>query len=329
MGYEVDFFPVPNGSAAIAVRWGVPGDYKLLVYDGGTEASARAVVQHVKEQCLTSHVDYVVSSHPSRRHAEGLELILEQLSIGELWMHRPWTHTERSSPAMAAVRKLEELALARNVPVHEPFTGALIGPFTVLSPNRSWYVESLLPAFQVAPPRPGGLTLGDATRWVRLAGAALTNCCDFEPLPRDPVTSAEDESSVVLYGEFEGRGVLLTSDAGIRALSDACTVAEHLGLALPSNIRLMQVPNDGKPDHLSSRVLDRLVGERQPLETREYTKTAFMSSPKNAPARGYKVVADALMRRGVLSFLANDVQLHNAHDMPARNWHSAGPVSTA
>ena len=37
MGFEIDFLPVGNGDSsgdAIAVRWGIPGDYRVLVYDG-------------------------------------------------------------------------------------------------------------------------------------------------------------------------------------------------------------------------------------------------------------------------------------------------------
>jgi hypothetical protein len=326
VGYEVDFFSAETGGTAILVRWGTPGNYKLLVCDGGTRASAEQLVTHVQAYCLGSHVDYVVSSHPGATHAEGLALILERLSVGELWVHRPWGHTARTWNEMATARTLEELALARQVPVHEPFAGAVIGPFTVLSPNRSWYVEGLLPAFGTTLPRGAGLTLADAARWMRLASAGMGSRWDFEPLPRDAATSAEDESSVVLYGEFEGRGVLLTSNAGIRALSDASTFAEHLGLGLPTNLRLMQVPNGGNPDHLSSRVLDRLVGERQPREQREYTKTAFMSAALGSLPMGYRIVTDALKRRGVLSFLSQATQLHHAHDMPQRSWYPARPM---
>jgi hypothetical protein len=326
VGYEVDFFSAETGGTAILVRWGTPGNYKLLVCDGGTRASAEQLVTHVQAYCLGSHVDYVVSSHPGATHAEGLALILERLSVGELWVHRPWGHTDRTWNEMATARTLEELALARQVPVHEPFAGAVIGPFTVLSPNRSWYVEGLLPAFGTTLPRGAGLTLADAARWMRLASAGMGSRWDFEPLPRDAATSAEDESSVVLYGEFEGRGVLLTSNAGIRALSDASTFAEHLGLGLPTNLRLMQVPNGGNPDHLSSRVLDRLVGERQPREQREYTKTAFMSAALGSLPMGYRIVTDALKRRGVLSFLSQATQLHLAHDMPQRSWYPARPM---
>lgn len=187
---------------------------------------------------------------------------------------------------MHLAQRLEQLALARRIPVYEPFAGSLIGPFTVLSPNRSWYVGGLLPAFGTALPRAAGLTLADLARWVRLAGAGIGACWDFEPLPQDPATRAEDESSVVLYGEFEGRGVLLTSNAGIRALSDACTLAEHLDLNLPSNLRLMQVPDQGNPDNLSSRVLDRLVGERQPPRTaRRHQDGRHFRGPPRTPAR--------------------------------------------
>ena len=41
-GYEIDFLPVGSGERsgdAICVRCGSPGDYKVMVYDGGTKES--------------------------------------------------------------------------------------------------------------------------------------------------------------------------------------------------------------------------------------------------------------------------------------------------
>jgi hypothetical protein len=326
VGYEVDFFPVLAGGAAIAVRWGAPGNYRLLVYDGGTAASGRRLVAHIEEHCLTSHVDYVVSSNPARQHSEGLGVVLEKLNVGELWMHRPWAQSERVWKKMGAAHRLEQLALAQGIPVHEPFAGALIGPFTVLSPRRQWYVDTLLPAFGTRLPRTAALTLADVARWVRLAGAGVGGRWDFEPLPRTAATSAEDESSAVLYSEFEGRGVLLTGNAGVRALEGACTFAERLGIDLPASLRLMQLPSQGRPDNLSSRVLDRIAGERQPREQRRYTKSAFISVGRDALSFDCKIVTDALRRRGVLSFATQGMQLHHAHDMPERGWHPAGPL---
>ena len=77
MGYEVDFLPVGNGDTsgdAITVRWGMPGNYQVMVYDGGTRDSGAAIVGHVKRHYQTTRVDYVVSSHPDADHASGLPL---------------------------------------------------------------------------------------------------------------------------------------------------------------------------------------------------------------------------------------------------------------
>lgn len=329
MGYEVDLFPAHAGGAAAVVRWGVPGNYRVMVYDGGDRASGLQVVKHVRDHCFTSHVDYVVCSQPDFAHIEGLELVFERLSIGSFWIHRPWMHSRCTLPPDTSIgRQLEQRALARRIPVHEPFAGAVIGPFTVLSPNRSWYIDLLLPALGRPQPLFAGLTLADAARWARLATAAFGDRWDYEPLPHTPNSLPKDEASAVLYGEFEGHGVLLTSDAGIRAMSAACNLAEQLGLALPSNLHLLQVPGRGRPDHLSSRLLDRLVGERLPRAQREGTRTAFMSAPAGAPPLGYRVVADALLRRGVRSYLTQGKQLHHGCDMPERGWVPAIQVGT-
>jgi len=47
-----------------------------------------------------------------------------------------------------------------------------------------------------------------------------------------------------------------------------------------------RVPNQGRPDNLSSRVLDRIVGERQPRDQRRYTKSAFISAGRDTTPFG-------------------------------------------
>jgi hypothetical protein len=50
LGYEIDFLPVGNGDKsgdAIAVRYGEPGNYKVMVVDGGTKESGQALVAHI------------------------------------------------------------------------------------------------------------------------------------------------------------------------------------------------------------------------------------------------------------------------------------------
>ena len=172
MDYEIDFLPVGNGERsgdAIAVRWGTPSNYKVLIYDGGTSESGEALVRHVKERYHTDRVDYVVSSHPDNDHASGLSVVLEKLDVGELWMHRPWEYSsiiqdyfhdgritdeslaDRLKTKMRAAYALEELATEKGIPMFEPFQGLGIGPFTVLSPEINWYVHELIPAFEKSP----------------------------------------------------------------------------------------------------------------------------------------------------------------------------------
>jgi glyoxylase-like metal-dependent hydrolase (beta-lactamase superfamily II) len=96
-GYEVDFFPVGSGDKsgdAIVLRYGEPGSYKVMVVDGGTKESVQKIVDHIKEHYGTTHVDYLVNTHPDADHASGLGVVLEQLTVGEVWVHRPWEYAE-------------------------------------------------------------------------------------------------------------------------------------------------------------------------------------------------------------------------------------------
>lgn len=137
--------------------------------------------------------------------------------------------------------------------------------------------------------------------------------------------SVRNESSVVVYGDFEGRGVLLTGRAGVRALGAAADCAERLGLDLPSTLRLLQLPNKGSAANLSTSILDRLVGPALRKSGGGYTKSAFASVSLDATGVPSRTVTDALTRRGVASFATRGMSLHHAHEMPDRGWYTAKP----
>lgn len=314
MGYEVDFLPVRAGGAAICARWGTPGNYKVLVYDGGTAVSGERLVAHVEQLYMTSRVDYVVSSHPACDHAAGLAVVLRKLKVGELWMQRPWAYSDGLRTELPVARALKQLADAKRIPVREPFAGAEIGPFTVLSPERDWYMNSLLPDFGRSATRPGHGLAALIRHWTR------------RRLSNHAATTAENESSAVLYAEFDGRGVLLTGRAGVRTLDAAATFAEQLGMDLPARLRLLQAPNGGSADHLSPTVLNRIVGPCTPRDGRSHTKSAFISVSLEGGQRASRAVTKALDRRGVLSFVTQGVSLHHWHRMPDRGWYRARPA---
>ncbi|MBI5920191.1 MAG: MBL fold metallo-hydrolase [Betaproteobacteria bacterium] len=284
-GYEVDFLPVGSGDKsgdAIALRYGEPGSYKVMVIDGGTKESGQKLVEHIKMHYETTHVDYLVNTHPDADHASGLEVVIEQLTVGEVWIHRPWEYAEeirhwfkdgritdeslanRLKDLLAHAYRLEELADEKDIPVYEPYAGAKIGDFYVLSPDQDWYLE-LVPQFNKTPEARSVNMAEAVTSFGAKALEKIASWIDehwhIETLSEDGETSCENESSVILYGNLGGRGILLTGDAGIQALEKACDYAENLGVDLVTS-RFIQVPHHGSRNNVSPSILNRFVGSK-------------------------------------------------------------------
>jgi beta-lactamase superfamily II metal-dependent hydrolase len=356
MGYEIDFLPVGNGDKsgdAIAVRYGSPGNYKILVYDGGTKESGQLLVDHIKKYYNTNFIDYVINSHPDTDHASGLSVVLEQLKVGQLWMHQPWKYSktildyfkdgritdnslaERLKNKMAAAYALEQLAEKQGVPVYEPFQGASIGDFVVLSPEKNWYIHELIAEFNKSPEQKtaderGALSSGllrYATEAAKLAVAWIAEHWHIESLRDDVTTSAENESSVILYGEIDGHGILLTGDAGIRALTAAADFVESHGLYLPNKLRFIQVPHHGSRNNVSTTVLDRIVGLRKTSNDGQNSKTAYVSASKESKTHPRKAVVNAFIRRGACVVATQGGTKRHHHNMPDRGWGSATPLT--
>lgn len=321
MGYEVDFLPVTAGGAAISVRWGVPGDYKILVFDGGTAISGERLVAHIERLYMSSRVDYLVSSHPAPDHVAGLAVVMRKLRVGELWMHRPWLYSSALRRTLGTAYALEREALSQGIPVHQPFAGASIGAFTVLSPHRDWYADALVPDFDHGPGRAGHRSEAGQL-------AALLGTPGRLMLPSGP-DAARNESSAVLYADFDGRGVLLSGRAGVRGLGAAADRAERFEMQLPSRLRLLQLPDRGNAGNLSTFVLDRIVGLPLRRSLSQYTKSAFISVGLDGNDEPNRTVTDALARRGMASFSTRGMSLHHAFEMPDRGWYQARPSALA
>ncbi|MBU1358044.1 MAG: hypothetical protein KKC79_14680 [Gammaproteobacteria bacterium] len=280
------------------------------------------MVDHIRRNYGTRCVDYLVSSHPCPVHSEGLAVLMTNLQVRQLWMHRGARGPSGPGSPVRATAELEHWAQHCSIPIHEPFAGAVIGPFTVLSPDRAWYDGHLAPAFGT---KRGLVTqaVDRAARLVRLSLGLWGAPWNVEPLPVSGRTSAECESSAVLYAEFAGRGVLLTGGAGCGALDRACASAEALGIELRHTLKLMQIPNRGRTDNVSSALLDRMLGPRVLGALSRPTKSAFVSLPQQTSLLECRLVAAALRRRGVVTFATQGKHLHHSHDMPERDWPPA------
>lgn len=350
IGYEIDFLAVGEGERsgdAIAVRYGLPGKYLVMVVDGGNKDSGLKLVEHIKKNYRTSHVNFIVNTHPDCDHASGLEVVLEEMTVGEVWVHRPWNYpslipnwfkdgriTQNSlrdhlQEAMRHAYAVEQLARIKNIPVKEPFQGSQIGMFWVASPTREWYLD-ILPHFDKtpqakAPPYSMGL-LGRATALAEKAFAWLDERWDFETLKDGETTSYDNESSVILYANFNGHGVLLTGDAGVQALTHAANYLTYYGIDLPNTLQFIQVPHHGSRHNVGPTILTQLLGPKQRFGT-SATKTAFVSAGAQSKTHPRRVVTNAFKRRGATVVAAKGVSVCYQLNMATREgWNTANEI---
>jgi beta-lactamase superfamily II metal-dependent hydrolase len=329
MNGEIEFLPVGEASRAgdaIVVRYGSDQSYGLMLIDGGHQESGSDIVEHLKTQFPGRGFDHVVLTHPDIDHASGLRTVLAEVTVSNLWMILPWEHAadaahlfddktigpddlaDQIREAYPVLDELLEIARMHSIPVRSPFQGEQIGPFKVLSPSYGDYLH-LLPQFDRTPAADAAALqraskwIGKETLWARIAASLQEKATswirerwDIELLRDGGKTSATNESSVVLYGEFETGPALLTGDAGISALSAAADYAEATLLPL-QQFRFVQIPHHGSRSNVGPSILDRIVGGRK-ASLQQSTFSAFASAPKDDDSHPRKMVLNAFTRRG-------------------------------
>jgi beta-lactamase superfamily II metal-dependent hydrolase len=184
-----------------------------------------------------------------------------------------------------------------------PFQGQQIGPFTVMSPSLDMY-EALMPQFRDTP-RPDRNLLQYLGHWLEGIGRRVARDArkivrenwDTETLREGGITSAENESSVVLLGDLGSGGILLTADAGLKALGTAIDYVRARGIDL-STLWLFQVPHHGSRNNISPSMLNRIVG--RPVEGATLRRPhCIISAGAEDEEHPRQVVVNALCRRGL------------------------------
>jgi beta-lactamase superfamily II metal-dependent hydrolase len=351
MSYEIDFLPVGNGASsgdAIALRYGnlhgSRSEQTVVAIDGGTKDSGQKLVEHILTYYNTDVVDLVVCTHPDGDHASGLSVVVEKLTVKRLWMHRPWIHggkirdafsdgritndslSGRFQAALTYARRLEEIAIAKGIPITEPFSDGTASTqfpdLTVLGPSSDYYRE-LLPYFDCMP----------ATKSVsesifgRMAEAAKTvvESWGWETLT-EPVegTRPENNSSVILLLQVDGHNSLFTGDAGVPALEKAADFAEARGVNLQSCV-FQQIPHHGSKRNVGPTILNRIVGAKGTPETGKVVY--FSAAPDGAPKHPAKKVLNAYKRRGAKAYGTKGETKGHSYNAPVRlGWTAATPV---
>jgi beta-lactamase superfamily II metal-dependent hydrolase len=333
MNCEIEFLPVGGGSKpgdAIVVRYGDPTAYELMIVDGGNLDSGKELVKHVRAEFgKDKAISHVVLTHSDADHASGLREVLSDLSVLNLWLHMPWLSAAAARPYFAnknwtdigltqalheeydLIAGLVDLAEEKKtIHIRQPFAGATIGPLRVLSPWEKSY-PLLLPQFDRTPDADQaaieaakwwiGNQPGSIAKMFDKAAAVVQKWAkeswDKELLKDGGVTSASNETSAVLYGDFGvGRRVLLTGDAGVWGLTMAAHYAEQNHLPL-KDFMFVQIPHHGSRRNVGPTILDRLLGPVRPESAIRLT-SAFVSAPEDDATHPRKMVLNAFMRRG-------------------------------
>ncbi len=363
MSFEVDFLSVGEGEMsgdAIALRvgnlTGSRGQQFVMVIDGGTTEAGERLVEHIETFYGTDTVDLVVNTHPDGDHSSGLYSVLEKLKVGHLWMHQPWEHSgeickmfkdgtltndrlsAKMQKALGDAWDLEKLAKRRGIRITEPFSDGEANQqyrgITILGPNTTYY-ESLLPDFRDMPDvkeQVGAYFSRGFRALVEAAAQVVSKVAEAwgkETLqdPEDDATSAENNTSVVLLLQLDGKQLLFTGDAGVPALDRAADFAHLLGIQLTAST-FEQIPHHGSKRNVGPTILNRIVGPRLPSSANPNTKTVFVSASKGGmPKHPAKKVTNAYQRRGAKVLATQGDSLRHSHQAPARSgWGPATPL---
>lgn len=348
--FEIDFLDVEakKSGDAIPLRYSINDKICIHVTDGGFQDTGDTVINHInKYYGAPSYIDAVVVTHPDGDHAGGLRKLFDAYEIGEIWMLRPWLYAgelidrfsrftsvdnlkKRLKELYPNIVALEDLANLHNVPICEPFQGAVIGKFTVMAPTKDRYLDLIVESDKTPE-----ATVDEQKTFAKAAGQLFEKAILFiramwgqESFP-DEDTSAENNMSVIQYANLCGKSILLTGDAGRAALEEAADFAPHVGLVLPGIDRI-QIPHHGSRHNVSTEILDRWLGPilaTKPVGNVPHF-TAIVSAAKVDKDHPRKSVVRAFIHRGGEVITTEGASKRISHNAPRREgWVTAEPLS--
>lgn len=345
MGYDVDFLNIgekSNSGDAILLHFGEEEDtsqWKVVLIDGGFSSDGERIINKIDEYYSKNKIDLIISTHPDQDHINGLHYILENIDVGELWIHKPWEHNkivlenlqdgrhtensieEKLKESVSKAYDLVKMAESKGIKVTEPFHGLSLfnNKLTILGPSEEYY-ESLIPEFDGMPGRTqkSGTIAKALSNTIKEAFQSISQIWGDDGLPSDDETSAKNNSSVITQLIIDNRRIILTGDAGITALNQA---VDQLDTCLnPAEIYFLQIPHHGSKRNISSELLDRLIGEHISEGQSQTSKiTTFASVAKEgAPKHPSIRVLNAITSRGAKAIITQGSPKRHYHKSPER-----------
>lgn len=347
--FEIDFLDIEakDSGDAIPLRYKIGEETRIHVTDGGFQKTGDKVVEHInKYYGDPDTIDAVIVSHPDGDHAGGLQTVLEEFEVSELWMLRPWLYVDdlidrfadHTKPENLAdklkgsysnIAELEEIAEEKEIPIYEPFQGEKIGDFTVLAPTKDRYLDLVVESDKT-PKAASESTQSLLGQGLDFVGKAAARAISFiraawgEETFSSEETSHENEMSVIQYANLCSQKILLTADAGRDALTEAADYAPSVGLILPG-INRFQVPHHGSRRNVSTEILDHWLGEILPEQLEEGSEkfTAIISASKNDDNHPRKAVVRGCIHRGAMVISTEDGGKLTKHNAPPREGWTA------
>lgn len=335
---EIDFHPVGTGEKsgdAITMRFGnfESGKQYVVVIDGGDKESGNSIVEHIREHYNSEKVDLVISTHPDSDHTSGLRIVLEEMEVDNVWMHLPWGHSdrirdlfsdgritdeslkERLRKAYRYAYELEKLAIENGIDIHEPFAGTKTSEniFRVLGPTEEYYEELLTDSAKTPDKSTEGLagTLIESIKvFSQKAIEWIAETLEVGTLDDTGETSTENNSSVVILFEFDGKKILFTGDAGMPALTNVLEYCESNSIVI-SDIDLMLIPHHGAQRNISPELIKSFS-----------PNLAVVSASLNAPKHPSYKVTNEFHRNGIGVWTTEGDIINYVHNCKMRDGFS-------
>lgn len=345
--YEVDFIDVPSnkGGDAIAIRYCLNGQIKIHIVDGGYIETGDKITSHINKYYNNpTKIENVILTHQDGDHAGGIRTILENFEIGTLWMLRPWLYADELLPGFTRytnkenlvnrlkeiysnISTLENIANEKRINIAEPFQGSKIGPFTVISPTKEFFLKQVLQSDKTPVANNiDSVSLNSFSRMISEAVKYIKRQWGVENFSDDE-TSAENEMSIIQYAKLCGDSIMLTGDAGREALEISRKYLVANGVSLPK-IDRFQVPHHGSRRNLSSGLLNAFLGNKlvAPLDEGNNNGFALISASEKDDEHPKKSVVRALLHRGYKIGMTKGKNLWFSSDAPQRSDYSSIPA---
>lgn len=324
--YEIDFFAVGEGERsgdAIALRYTIPGrtDPIVGIIDAGFLANGEALVEHIPRYYGTDKVDFVLSTHPDEDHINGMGVVVRELDVQCLLIHRPAKHGYSSNSGSKPAEELTKLVEEKGGKVVQPFTGVngWDNSFVIAGPTEDFYKEMLAEQTKAAKKATHAPSFAERFLGTTVAKTMHKVLVSFPveiPFGDAGGDNPRNNSSAILSLMIDDRHLMFFGDAGVPAINDAMDYLDTLSrAAFP---RILVLPHHGSRHNLDLAIIKRVLGGHS---SGQYgTAVASVSEESDNPSPR---VANAAGRRGYEVSVTRGQTFRHAHNaLPRPGWNA-------